>query len=240
YPRADAFCPSSDGDAGGDSGSGSGGSGGGPALRGGRSSAFPAPQMLKENPASPTVVPIPAEVRALPGFSGRFDDASTVDLVNASVDELADLSILGARLQKEKVKIQEDSRAQRQPFEEQKREFQSKVLKARADESMMLRAVQELRKQMLEDERQLESATQCVKSYEAEEQHALMLWNEKWETHVAPFIAQCEQQGVKKRAQELEMKTREAEKERLELEKEKERLHSVKQIGDVFPTNQSM
>ena len=30
-------------------------------------------------------------------------------------------------------------------------------------------------------------------SYEAEEQHALMLWNEKWETHVAPFIAQCEQ-----------------------------------------------
>lgn len=36
------------------------------------------------------------------------------------------------------------------------------------------------------------------------------------------------------------MKTREAEKERLELEKEKERLHSVKQIGDVFPTNQSM
>lgn len=46
---------------------------------------------------------------------------------------------------------------------QQKKEFQSKVLKARADEAMMLRAVQELRKQMLEDERQLESATQCVK-----------------------------------------------------------------------------
>lgn len=47
-------------------------------------------------------------------------------------------------------------------------------------------------------------------------------------------------QGVKKKAQELEIRTREAEREKLELEREKERLHSVKQIGDVFPTNQSM
>ncbi|CBJ25952.1 expressed unknown protein [Ectocarpus siliculosus] len=237
YPRVDAFCPSYDGDAGG--GGGGSGSGGGPALGGGRPLAFPAPQVHKENPARPTPVPIPAEVRALPGFSGRFEDASTVDFANASMDELADLSILGARLQREKVKIQEDARAQRQPFEEQKKEYQSKVQKGRADEAMMLRAVQELRKQMLEDERKLESATQCVKSYEAEEQHALMLWNEKWETQVAPFIAQCEQ-GVKKKAEELEIRTREAEREKLELEREKERLHSVKQIGDVFPANQSM
>ncbi|CAM9417652.1 unnamed protein product [Ectocarpus sp. 4 AP-2014] len=249
YPRVDAFCPSYEGDAGGGGGgSGSGirsgpeneeGSGGGPALGGGRPLAFPAPQVHKENPARPTPVPIPAEVRALPGFSGRFEDASTMDFANASMDELADLSILGARLHREKVKIQEDALAQRQPFEEQKKEYQSKVQKGRADEAMMLRAVQELRKQMLEDERKLESASQCVKSYEAEEQHALMLWNEKWETQVAPFIAQCEQ-GVKKKAQELEMRTREAEREKLELEREKERLHSVKQIGDVFPRNQSM
>lgn len=41
-----------------------------------------------------------------------------MDFANASMDELADLSILGARLQREKVRIQEDARAQRQPFEE--------------------------------------------------------------------------------------------------------------------------
>lgn len=42
-------------------------------------------------------------------------------------------------------------------------EFQGKLRKARADEAMMLRAVQELRKKMVEDEMQLESATQRVK-----------------------------------------------------------------------------
>lgn len=56
---------------------------------------------------------------SLPGFSGRFDDGGSriVNFADASVDELVDLSILGARLQKEKLKIQEDARAQRQPFE---------------------------------------------------------------------------------------------------------------------------
>lgn len=52
----------------------------------------------------------------LPGFSGRFDDG-TLDIPDASADELADLSILGARLQREKLKIQEDAKALRQPFE---------------------------------------------------------------------------------------------------------------------------
>ncbi|CAM9621139.1 unnamed protein product [Pylaiella littoralis] len=189
----------------------------------------------------PVPIRIPADmlqVSSLPGFSGRFDDGS-LTFADASVDELADLSILGARLQREKLKIQEDAKAQRQPFEKQKEEYQSKLIKARGNETMMLRAVQELREQMVDDERSLESATQRVMSYEAEEQHALLLWNEKWETQVAPFIAQCEQ-GVRKKAEELEKKALQAEKEKMELKRELERLDSVKQIGDVFPPNLSI
>lgn len=37
------------------------------------------------------------------------------------------------------------------------------------------------------------SCENVAQSCEAEEQHALMMWNNKWETQVAPFIAQCEQ-----------------------------------------------
>lgn len=33
----------------------------------------------------------------------------------------------------------------------------------------------------------------AVQSYEADEKRALKLWNDKWETQVAPYIAQCEQ-----------------------------------------------
>lgn len=59
----------------------------------------------------------------LPGFSGRFDDASAAGsggtrVADASVDELADLSILGARLQKEKLRIHEAARARRRALEE--------------------------------------------------------------------------------------------------------------------------
>ena len=32
-----------------------------------------------------------------------------------------------------------------------------------------------------------------LQNYEAEEKRALKLWNDKWETQVAPYIAQCEQ-----------------------------------------------
>ncbi|CAM9648845.1 unnamed protein product [Scytosiphon promiscuus] len=220
------------------------GSGGGPAVGEGPMTFTRNKQAYSQASGStagcrPTPVHIPAEAtRTLPGFSGVFEEPSRsgVGVVDGGVDDLADLSILGARLQREKLRIQEDARAQRQPYVEQMSEFQGKLRKAKADEAMMLRAVQELRKKMMEDERQLESATQRVKSYEAEEQHALLLWNNKWETQVAPFIAQCEQ-GVKKKADELDKKTREAEMERRKLERELERLRSVKQIGDVFAQN---
>lgn len=58
---------------------------------------------------------------SLPGFSGRFDDESATGVggarvAHSSVDELADLSILGARLQKEKLRIQETARARRRPL----------------------------------------------------------------------------------------------------------------------------
>lgn len=95
------------------------------------------PKTLKGHATPPNTIPVPippVEVphvqarpftAALPGFSGRFDDDDDgssgghggLRVAEASsVDELADLSILGARLQKEKLKIHEDARAQRQPF----------------------------------------------------------------------------------------------------------------------------
>lgn len=46
---------------------------------------------------------------------------------------------------------------------QQKAECERKIRKGKADEAMMLRAVQELRQRMLEDERQLESASQRIK-----------------------------------------------------------------------------
>lgn len=47
------------------------------------------------------------------------------------------------------------------PKQEQGR-LQRKVHKSKADEALMLRAVQELRKKMVEDQRQLHSAAQRV------------------------------------------------------------------------------
>lgn len=35
-----------------------------------------------------------------------------------------------------------------------------------------------------------------LQRYDAEEQQALKSWNDKWETQVAPYIAQCEEVTV--------------------------------------------
>ena len=58
-------------------------------------------------------VPFPV-VHSLPGFSGCWQDSGRAQ-TPTNVDELADLTILGGRLQKEKMKIQQESRAQRAP-----------------------------------------------------------------------------------------------------------------------------
>ena len=58
-------------------------------------------------------VPFPV-VHSLPGFSGCFKDAGSAQ-APSNVDELADLTILGGRLQKEKLQIQEEAKAQRIP-----------------------------------------------------------------------------------------------------------------------------
>eukprot|EP00752_Nemacystus_decipiens_P018378 g16487.t1 len=181
---------------------------------------------------------------SLPGFSGRFDDhhhdhgddASTTNSDGGgggggSVDELADLSILGARLQREKLRIQESAWVRRQRSLQEKERFQLRLQKAKEDEGTMLRAMQELRKKMTEDEQQLESATQRVQRVEEEERSALSRWHHKWETQVAPLIAHCEN-GARRKAWELKRKVREVECESEELKRELQRLESVKQIGD--------
>lgn len=58
-------------------------------------------------------MPFPV-VHSLPGFSGCWQDSGRAQ-APTNVDELADLTILGGRLQKEKMKIQQESRAQRAP-----------------------------------------------------------------------------------------------------------------------------
>ncbi|CAM9138486.1 unnamed protein product [Laminaria digitata] len=208
---------------------GSGGSGGSPATGDGRAPTHSPYKSPNDRGMVGPRVPFPV-VHSLPGFSGCFKDSGRAQ-TPTNVDELADLTILGGRLQKEKMKIQEEARAQRIPVVAQMIDYEKRLEKGKADEAMMLRALQEIRQKTLEDERHLNTASQLVKSYEADEKRALKLWNDKWETQVAPYIAQCEQ-GVKKRARDLENKTREAERERSELERELAHLNSVKQICD--------
>lgn len=210
---------------------GSGGSGGSPATGDGRApthSHSPYRNSADRGLVGPRV-PFPV-VHALPGFSGCWQDSGRAQ-TPTNVDELADLTILGGRLQKEKLKIQQEARAKRTPVIAKMADYEKRLEKGKADEAVMLRALQEIRHKSLEDEHHLSAAAQIVQRYDAEEQQALKSWNDKWETQVAPYIAQCEE-GVKKRARDLENKTREAERERSELERELAHLKSVKQICD--------